>query len=284
MDRTGTRTSDRRRQRGRGFALPVVLLVLAAMSAMALRMVEESRGGIAVARARLGEAVARNAADAGYEMFLTRYAEAQDGTAPAFDTRFGVARIAVRAEAESGKVDINIGAPELIESVLRAAGAEDARAREIAGGIALVRGDGGVFHAVDELMRVPGMDFELLARVRPYVTVYFAAPGVDPRSASREVLMAMPGVSEATADRIIAARDGEGTLDREERVALRAFRSRGRPVFTVLSTATLADGSSYTREAVVDLSDPGAPLILDWGRANAAPAGAAVPAPAPGSE
>lgn len=261
---------DRRRARRRGFALPVVLLVLAAMSALALRMVEESQGSIAIARARLDEATARSAADAGYEMFLVRYAAAADRSElPGFDVAFGHARVEVRAEDESGKIDLNLGDPLLIRGILLVVGAEEDRAEAISQEITTFRGDGGIFHSVDELIRIAGMDIDLLERVRPFVTVYFAAPGIDPRTARREVLMAVPEMTETKVDRIIAARAGEAALEREERVSLRAFRSRGRPVVTVLSRATLAGGESFARQAVVDLSDPGAPVVLAWGRANA---------------
>jgi general secretion pathway protein K len=276
-EKTAVIERRRGRQRGghRGFALPVVLLVLAVMSALALRMVEESQSSIAVARARLEEATARSAADAGYEMFLVRYAAAPDRSElPGFDVAFGRARIEVRAEDESGKIDLNIGVPLLVKGILLVVGAEEHRAEAISQEIMIFRGGGGIFHSVDELIRIAGMDIDLLERVRPYVTVYFAAPGIDPRTARREVLMAVPDMTEAKVDRIIAARAGEAALEREERVSLRAFRSRGRPVVSVLSTATLSGGERFAREAVVDLSDPGAPVVLAWGRANAAPAAA----------
>lgn len=268
--RASVASRPHRRDRGRGFALPVVLLLLAALSALALRMVEQSQDGIDAARARLGEAAARGAADAGYEMFLTRYAAIRDASGlPEIDTRFGSAALSVRGEAESGKVDLNIGMPGLIEGILRIAGADTARARGIAEAVAAFRGQGGIFHTVDGLLRLPGMDLALLERVRPHVTVYSAAPGIDPRTAPREVLMAVPGMTGGAADRIVAARSGEAELDREERAALRAFRSRARPVFTVRSTAVLPDGSSFTREAVVDLTDPAAPVVLAWKRTGA---------------
>jgi len=264
-----TRALRRLRLRGRGFALPVVLLVLAVMSVLALKLVDESRTDISLAQARLDEATARNAADAGFAIFIARQASVpREEGLQGFETVVGQARVSVVVESESEKIDLNVGAPVLLAGIFAVAGAEPDRADTLAQAIAAFRAEEGnpVLHSVDELLRFPAMDWALLDRVRPYVTVYVAQPGIDSRTAPREVLMAIPEMTEAMADRIIAARTDGERLDREDRSLLRAFRGRGRPIYTIRARAVLQDGATFVREAVVDLGNPGDPVILAWRR------------------
>ena len=137
---------------GRGFALPVVLLILAAMSVLAVRLVDRSQTSVAVARAHQHEAIARHAADAGYELFLVRYVASQsEASELAVNATVASARVAIRAENEGGKVDLNTGGLVLLAGVFRAAGADAKRAETLTEWIAAFREtDGGqIFHTTD---------------------------------------------------------------------------------------------------------------------------------------
>jgi general secretion pathway protein K len=257
---------------GSGFALPVVLIVVAAMSVLALRIVDQSRTGTAIARAQLDEAIARHAADAGVEIFIVTYV-GQDYplVPPAFETTIGTARVTVSAQSELGKIDLNVGDPVLLEGVLRSVGADAGLAGRAAREIVEFRsqGDGQVFHSVDELLRVASVGPALLDRVRPFLTVYGAVPGIDARVAPRPVLLAVPGITQALADQIIAARESDLPLPPAAQAALEPYRVSIRPVYTVRSSAELAGRASFTREAVIDLGLTGAPVVLSWLRRSA---------------
>lgn len=274
----GSILRNRSRSIRKGFALPTVLLLLAVMSVVAVRLVDQSRTDLAVARAHLSEAVLRHAADAGFELFVARYPEQEDFLSPPPVTlTVGAARVRVEAVNEAGKVDLNGAAGALIAGVFRAAELEDDRAEELANQYLDFQQQGGrtVLHSVDELLQLPGVDHAVLERVRPYVTVYTGGYGVDARVAPRAVLLAVPNVTEDIADRIIATREAGEPLPAEARASRRWLRSRSVSTFTLRSTATLADGTSFVREAVVNLDDPRRPVVMSWRRAHG-------PNPAPG--
>ena len=259
----------------KGFALPVVLLILAAMAVIALRLSDRSRTDIAIAQAHRDEIVARHAADGGIAVFIARYPEMENLATPVpVETVFGAARVTVTAENEAGKIDLNAGAAPLIAGLFRVVGVDDAQAGELADHLVEFRDQEGgrVFHTPDELLRLPGIDFALLERLRPNITVFNPAPGIDPLVAPRDVLLAIPEITPEAADRIIAARDDGDRLTRDDQAALDPFRGQSGSTYRITSTAKLEHGATFTREAVADLYDPSEPLMLSWRRAF--PAGA----------
>jgi len=70
------------------------------------------------------------------------------------------------------------------------------------------------FERVDELLWVPGMDAALLARARPYLTLYSGRDGVNPRAASPAMLKLLTANDEALVADILAARRQGGRLGR----------------------------------------------------------------------
>jgi type II secretory pathway component PulK len=247
----------------------VVLLLIAVMSVVAIRLVEQSSGAVALAAAQAREVVVRRAADGGVELFLHR----ATAGAPITDgweemAELGAARVHVRAESELRRVDLNVGALALIEGILRGAGHSPRDAARIAGLIDAERRaePPRLFRAVDELLRVPGVDPTTLDAIRPFLTVFGASPGISVGIAPKTVLTAVPGITPAMAEAVIRARAGQGALPAAGRKVLSPYLSRGRPVFRVVSTATAVSGARFQRVAIVDLSLAGGPVILDWGQ------------------
>ena len=62
------------------------------------------------------------------------------------------------------------------------------------------------FETVADLQRVLGMTPALFARLAGSLTVYSGAPGISPQFASRTVLMALPGATDAIVDTYLAQR------------------------------------------------------------------------------
>jgi len=110
--------------------------------------------------------------------------------------------------------------------------------------------------SVSELGRVPGMTAGVVERVEPMVTVYSGRPYVDPGSAPRGVLLALPGVQPAAADRFLAARadqdTGRGPLPLDLLGPARRYLRQSRSnVFRVSAQAELPGGIVVRRRAVL---------------------------------
>jgi general secretion pathway protein K len=123
---------------------------------------------------------------------------------------------------------------------------------------------------------------EVYRRIAPSITVFSRQPGVNAQLASREVLLAIPGVSTELVDGYLAARE--------------AARAAGQPLpvfppaggapagFTMIATirseARLDDGTNFAREAVAILRPmPRRPVtFLAWRESTAAPETEAAPA------
>ncbi len=284
----------------RGFALIIVLWagvllsVIAASFAFSMR-VETRLAGNLVERAK-AEAIA----DAGIRRGIV--ALLADATGPhwvadgrPYELPLGDGSMRIRLLSENGKIDLN-GAPEaLIQGLLRALAENgelpDARqAARIADAILdwrdpdnRIRPDGaedrdykasgrpfgardGAFLSVAELNQVLGVDAEAYARLAPWLTVYSWAPQVDPMTAPRTVLLAVPGLDAGQVDGFIAAREayyasrsaGGGEPSRLPTEPLSAgarYLSRAESrVYTVEAVGTLPGGARASRRAVIQLT------------------------------
>ena len=292
----------------RGFALVIVLWagvllsVIAASFAFSMR-VETRLAGNLVERAR-AEAIADAGIRRGILALLESPAERRwiaDGREHALPLGGGTMRI--RLVSENGKIDLN-GAPEalihgLADALVRDGVLADAReASTIAGAILdwrdpdrRVRPGGaedrdyaaagrpygsrdGAFLSVAELSQVLGVEPEVYARLAPMVTVHSWAPQVDPTTASRRVLLAIPGLDADAVDRFVDARDafraaapGAGSGGRLPIELLspgaRYLSRADSRVYTVESTGELPGGARAGRRAVIQLTgDARKPFII----------------------
>src|SRR5688572_20660083 len=142
-----------------------------------------------------------------------------DGTPYTVVTEQG--RLELRIIDERGKIDINRAPDELLRGLLVAAGLEPAQAFALTDAIIDFRdtdsnrraqgaedpeyasarlpweAKDAAFESSGDLMQVLGMTPEIYARISPAVTVYSRQAAVNPTNASRQVLLALPGVDEA---------------------------------------------------------------------------------------
>lgn len=140
--------------------------------------------------------------------------------------------------------------------------------------------------AVDELRRVQGFDADLVEALRPYLSVHplYRADGVNPNTAPPWVLAGLyhgiPGdfrlAEEDTVRRILDIREGGGILcaDTADHPACTAVReaipgeifpppSFSSDVFRVIAEGRYGE-VRRTVEAVIDRSDPTAPVVRSW--------------------
>lgn len=292
--------ADLRSGTDRGFALVIVLWagvllsVIAASFAFSMRVETRLAGNLAE-RAR-ASAIAEAGIRRGIVALLADPSDPRwvaDGRL--YELPFGDGSMQIRLLSENGKIDLN-GAPEalvqgLLRSLAESGEISDARlASRIAGAILdwrdpdkRVRPDGaedrnykasgrpvgsrdGAFLSVAELGQVLGVDAEAYARLAPRLTVYSWAPQVDPMTASRQVLLAVPGLDAGLVDRFIAAREasyaerlagggGSPRLPMELLSPGARYLSRAESrVYTVEAVGELPGGARASRRAVIQLT------------------------------
>ncbi len=278
--------ADGRAVPARGVALVMVLWcaalasILAAGFSFSLRTEARLAAGV-VDRARAGAA-----AEAGVRRLMAVLAagERRKVEPVAASMTFAGLTVQVALAPENSRVDLNAAPAPLLESlvahvastldidapakdiaeaildwrdtdsVARPAGAEAAEYE--AAGLA-ARPRNSAFLSVSELTRVKGVAPRLYQALEPLVTVYAWSPQVDPMSAPRDVLLALPEVTAADVDAFLAAR----TADPGDRRAVTAlagaqrYLARGSgTVFAITARATTASGVTAVRRAVVKLS------------------------------
>jgi general secretion pathway protein K len=286
----------------RGFALIAVISVLAILALLAAGFAMATRQETNIVRNTIATARARALADAGVSLaeigLLSRDAAARwhpDGRPYALTV--GGAAIRVSVQDEAGKVDLNWTPLPVVEGLLAALGLDPEAQAGIVAGITERRGaarlppvppgetpgsnfTGGPtlrdlaaapFRSVDELLTLPGVSRAAFERLRPFVTVYAQTAHINSATAPRDVLLAVPGVTPATADLVVAARtprpDGSPSAPLPDLGAAKRFLA-----FTDLRAATItaeagegSDGHFVRRAVVTTTNDPYHPFrVLEW--------------------
>ena len=201
--------------RQRGFALLIVLWTLALLALLGTQLLATSRQDTQLARNLLDAAVLEAAANGAMKQAVFGVLDGSsrhwspDGRVRT--VQLGRAVIAVRVEAEADKVNPNIASAKLLQALLLQVGADPDTATAVAASIVewrLASGSadrpsataaryaaadrdyapsGAPFASPDELGAVIGMTAELLARLRPHLTVFTDG---DPSTATQDVVVA----------------------------------------------------------------------------------------------
>lgn len=263
-----------------------LLVLLAASFAFSLRTEIRLTMGV-VDRARAA-AAAEGAIRRAVVELNERRKSRQSQPASSWRFLFDDIQIELVTQAENARIDLNAAPAPLLEGLVESAGrslenADPERAKAVADAILdwrdpddrarpfgaeerAYRAAGRelgprdqAFLSVNELGQVLGVEPELFQVLRPLVTVYSWSPKVDPMSASRHVLLAVPGMEEARVDEFIAARMAEDAgpealsvlADAEQR----RYLARGRSgIYTIAARATTAAGVTAIRRVVVKVS------------------------------
>jgi general secretion pathway protein K len=304
-------------RRQRGVALVLVLWVAILLTVIASSFVVERRTEMLVVRNSASMARAEAVADAGvqravFEMYRNDNAPdawKRDGTT--YDWTFDGVPLKVEMRDESAKIDLNIAVEPLLRGLFLSVGLSDDEAAHIVDAVldwrdpdTLKRANGaeeadyraaglsykpanGPFQAIEELQLVLGMRPEIYRRIAPSITVFSRQPGVNPVIASREVLLALPGVTTEMVDEYLSRREAA----RAQGLPLPAFTQVGSfasgytMVASVRSEARLPDGTIFAREAVAVLRPaPRRPVTFVAWRESTAPREAETPAGAPAPE
>jgi len=221
----------------RGIALILVLWVVALLAVIAGSFVYGARSTALVAGNLVSFAKARALADAGVHRGLYELARpATDAERWKADSRTHVfsldaAEIRLVMRDESAKIDLNTASDALLKGLLLSAGLDEEQANQLLDAILdwrdvdeLTRPQGAErdryeamglpyiptnapFQTVDELQRVIGVTPGLYRKLAGALTVFSRSPGINSTLAPRQVLLALPNVTEADVDAYLAQRE-----------------------------------------------------------------------------
>jgi hypothetical protein len=121
-----------------------------------------------------------------------------------------------------------------------------------------------------------------VARVADSLTVYGMQPGINPATASRDVLLAIPNITPEIVDAFLERRREAlaNKLPVPPLPQAQGFATGASPIVRVRAQAVMPDGVTFVRDAVLRLSvDPRRPVIALLWQEGARPA----PPPEPSS-
>ena len=301
------------RRSQRGVALILVMWAAIILSVVAASFILDRRTEAMIVGNSISIARAEEAADAGiqravFDAYRNDNAPdiwKRDGTP--HEWRFDGVPVRVVMRDESAKIDINTASDALLKGLFLSAGLNNDEADALLDAVldwrdpdSLKRPHGaeeddykaaglpyrpanGPFQAIEELQLVLGMRPELYRRIAPSITVYSHQAGVDPQTASRDVLLAIPGLTPEIVDDYIARREAART-NGEPLPPLPqagAFAAGASMVVSIRSEARLEDGTYFAREAVALLRPaPRKPVtFVSWSESTAMPEPPTVPPP-----
>ena len=297
------------RNRQQGIALVLTLWLTVLLTAIAAGFAysmhtEAIAAGNAISVARVRAAADGAVERAVYELAKPRLPGAWIPNGAAHAWKDGEIDLTVRATDETAKIDLNsaneillrglftqIGgvdaetAGRLVDAVIdwrdpddfrRPNGAESA---DYQGAGAKVLPANAPFETVGEVSRVLGMTPAVYARIAPSVTVYSRTAGINPLTASRDVLLALPNADPAIVDAYLVQREDAiaNNLPAPPYPPAAGFTAGAIQTWRIRAEARLLDGVTFVREAVARPSpDPARPLVvLAWIEGASAPLAAA---------
>jgi general secretion pathway protein K len=268
-----------------GFALLLVIWVLALLAVLAASVAADSRSEAVIARNRLAVAQARGLADAGIVLAVAGLIDPNPATRWRADghpqsIRYGDGSAALTVQDEGGKIDLNSAPIELIGGLLDEFGVAPDERSAITNGIlerrqelatpnslvpsrADLLGGAGMtdlgkqpFADDSELRLIPGMTRATYERLLPFVTVYSMSPTINPMTATREVLLGIPGINAQEVGFFLVSRDQTATSAEKPPLSGvdRYIRIADLGAVTITAAATIGSGASFSREVVAMLS------------------------------
>ena len=274
--------------KSRGVALILVMWLLVLLTGLVSVFALSARTEAMQSRSLERSAMARFAAEGGLDVAMMRIQDPDplqhwipDGRGNGVN--FEGYRIEVKVVDETGKVDLNLAAPELLAGLMTAVGFDPIKADRLSSAIVdwrdpddlLSNGNGAEdpqyedaerpygakdrpFETVTELQQVLGFDADSYAAVAPYVTVYTGIARPNAAFAAEPVLRAM-GLGEPQVALILAQRGAwqpglppptlpDGTV----------LSGQGSGTYSVSSRATRSDGTQAQVTAILRQGGGGA--------------------------
>jgi general secretion pathway protein K len=241
-----------------------------------------SRSDIQLARNQTEAARARELADAGVTRAIMALSQPDPAHRWIADGRsyvwhFGNGEIVLSLQDENGKISVTMAPQEMLQSAFAYAGANDNTATALARAVLDRRrpnldqaadhpASTPAFSIIEDLQKLPAMTPRIYYRTAPLMTVYNQSAGIDPNTASRDVLLALPNADPNDIDSFLAARaaQSEGGLPPTPPLSLgRYFAPAQSGTITIRARATTDTGAVFVRQATVSLRGDGSqPLVV----------------------
>lgn len=207
----------------RGMALIAVLWIVAALSIISTGITRSLRAEgrmLNVARQTVqAQALGEGAIQIALQAFVANNQPLRQVLAS--EVLYGGMTIPVEIQPLNGFIDINAAKEALLEQLFTVAGGlPSSAAQQLAQAVIQTRenrdasGRPQRFESEEELMRVPGVDYGLYARLSPFLTADLRGSGrVNPLAASIDVLSVLAGGDMSVASQIASARATQGGVD-----------------------------------------------------------------------
>jgi general secretion pathway protein K len=256
-----------------GIALVIVLWMLSLLIILAMGYSRMVRIETSLTANLIHTSQARSLAEAGIWQSVSELLKPKieqqwktDGTTYSFEFEQGV--VTINIVNETGKIDLNTAHSELLhglinsielpeendltllqsildwrdkDNLVRNYGAEDEdyRQRDYHYGA-----KDGPFNSLSELQLVMGMTTAIYNQLKPALTIYSHQSGINPDSAPKEALLAIPGISEAQVDDFLQSRSNRvDTITPASLLGINAkylSNSNGQ-VFTIISEGVIGN-------------------------------------------
>lgn len=254
------------RRRQRGFALVAVLWGVAILSLIAAVMLSGARTTALLDRNVWNATRAGAADDAAVNLAVLALMDDRSDRQPRVDgtawpITFDGVKVRIRIQDEAGRINPNYVDRDVLVSLFASVGVARDDAQRLADAVIARRPPpsqtGGptarTFRGLSDLLSVKGMTPELLARIRPAITVFGQGNGVNVNVAPRATLRALPDMTEAAIADALKQRE-----DARAQARLLPPTSGSRPagagsVFTITAEARV-NGARVVREAVVQFT------------------------------
>lgn len=261
-------------QRSAGLALIAVLWITAALSLMVSGLVATLKGEIRATTAARQSTVAGAHAQAGIQLVLQRLAATSEKPIDrlmATDLSFNGTVVRVEWTSLNGLIDINHAQLPLLSAALRTAVPMDPGLAQQIGQAILdrrnqkdLRGQPIQFESKEDLLTVPGVDYDIYARLAPLITADHSGGGkVNPLLAPLGVLNVLTGGQADQALGIAQARAG-GAVGIDTTGLSPEYTDNGTSTRLLLqATVPLSDGKMLVSTYGVDLQ-PNSQERLPW--------------------
>jgi general secretion pathway protein K len=283
----------------------LVIWVLALLALLAAGVAADTSSETVIARNRLDIASARDAAESGISLAILGLLDPDptkhlpsDGSPINFEIDHGT--VAVSVVDESGKIDLNTAPTDLIAGLADELGIDADDRNALLAGIAARRArlakragsavlslpfagnldgadPGGLaqqaFADASEIASLPGLSRDAAARLLPDITVYSQRATINPLTATREVLLAIPGISPEEVDFFLDARR-QANFEKPALAGVDRYVAVAPPRAVTITARARSGTARFTREAVVLISGnlPLRPYrILRWQQPREAP-------------
>ncbi len=224
-----------------GFVLVAVLWMLAALATLASIYSVYTLNTAVASHVFDDRMQAEASIRAGVELAAFRQLTVPEPQRPAqghFSLRVGRTRVSVRFLSESARIDLNAAPPDMLAGMFAAVGVPADRAKIFADRVVgwRTRGEANAiskeaklyadrriaypprqapFDNTLELALLPDIPEPIVEKVLPLATVSSGRAAVDVRSADRQVLSALPGMTPEILGQVLKARAGGATDDRQ---------------------------------------------------------------------